>query len=68
MILLRKKRVRHSLSLEVKLEVPYLKQIEKGEHNVDIQQVMCNEPESTDRTFRSKVDQKRTPFEKVFRL
>lgn len=39
-ILLRKKRVRHFLSLEVKLEVPYLKPIEKGERNVDIQRVM----------------------------
>lgn len=37
---IKKKRVRHSLSLEVKLEVPYLKQIEKGERNVDIQRVM----------------------------
>lgn len=37
---IKKKRVRTSLSLEVKLEVPYLKQFEKGERNVDIQRVM----------------------------
>lgn len=39
-ILLRKKEWSHSLSLEVKLEVPYVKQNEKGERNVDIQRVM----------------------------
>lgn len=37
---IKKKRVRHSLSLEVKLEVLYLKQFEKGERNVDIQRLM----------------------------
>lgn len=37
---IKKKIVRHSLSLQVKLEVLYLKQFEKGEHYVDIQRVM----------------------------